>query len=91
MVAAASYESASSVSGTSDRSSELLERVRQMLVKQGYLQHRHLDLTVSHGVVCVSGHLPTFYLRQMAVECIKRVAGVDAVVDRIVVRDVEEI
>jgi len=53
------------------------------LHQKGYYQHRTLDITVDHGTVIVEGLVPTWYLRQIALECIKRVTGVVGVVDRI--------
>ena|GEM_PF-1751234 len=57
--------------------------VVRTLHQKGYYQHRTLDITVDHGTVIVEGLVPTWYLRQIALECIKRVTGVVGVVDRI--------
>lgn len=53
------------------------------LHQTGYYQHRKLDIDVNHGTVIVKGNVPTWYLRQIALECIRRVTGVVRVVDRI--------
>jgi len=53
------------------------------LHQQGYQQLRTLEITIDHGSVIVEGFVPTWHLRQIAMECIRRVAGVGAVVDRI--------
>lgn len=63
--------------------SELLQRVKLFLSQHGYGPHKALKLNVAQGVVTIQGKLPTFYLRQMTVECIRRVAGVIQVVDHI--------
>lgn len=61
------------------------------LHQTGYFQHQTLDITVDHGTVIVEGRVPTWYLRQIALECIKRVTGVVGVVDRIrVVRESQD-
>jgi osmotically-inducible protein OsmY len=65
----------------------LLQRVKGFLYQRGYAPHRALEIGVERGVVVVQGQVPTFYLRQIAVECIKRVAGVIQVVDLIKVVD----
>lgn len=65
----------------------LLQRVNRFLYQRGYGLHQTLEISVERGVVEVQGNVPTFYLRQIAVECIKRVAGVSQVVDLIVVGD----
>lgn len=62
---------------------DLLRRVEGFLHQRGYVPHRILEISVEQGVVLVQGRVPTFYLRQVAVECIKRVAGVIRVVDLI--------
>ena len=66
---------------------DLLQRVKSFLYQRGYASHRTLEISAERGVVLVQGRVPTFYLRQIAVECIKRVAGVAQVVDLIEVAD----
>ncbi len=68
---------------------ELLQRVRGFLHQRGYAPHRTLEISVELGVVVVQGRVPSYYLRQIAVECIKRVAGVTRVFDRIEVDRIE--
>jgi len=64
---------------------DLLQRVNSYLHQQGFMPPRTLEISVERGVVVVRGRMPTFYLRQIAIECIKRVAGVTQVVDLITV------
>jgi len=66
---------------------DLLQRVKAFLHQRGYGPHKALELNAERGVLLVQGRVPTFYLRQIAVECIKRVAGVTQVVDAIEVVD----
>ncbi|MBX3452141.1 MAG: BON domain-containing protein [Planctomycetaceae bacterium] len=61
----------------------LLYRVRAALRQKRYTPLRSLIVTIDNGVVMVHGRVPTFYLRQIAIECIKSVAGVTRVLDRI--------
>lgn len=61
----------------------LLYRVRAALRQKRYTLLRSVIVTVDNGVVMVHGRVPTFYLRQIAIECIKSVAGVTRVLDRI--------
>ena len=61
----------------------LRNNVESALRQKGYPHHRTLSINIDHGTVIVEGILPTFFLRQIAVECIKRVTGVVGVVDRI--------
>jgi hypothetical protein len=65
---------------TADR--DLLLRVKEALIEQGYGLHRTLEISVRRGVVAVQGRVPSFYQRQVAVECLKHVKGVTQVVDR---------
>lgn len=66
-----------------DADRDLLQRVKNFICQRGYGPHRTLEIAVERGVVVVQGRVPTFYLRQIAVECVKRVAGVIHVIDRI--------
>ena len=65
----------------------LLQRVKGFLYQRCYGPHRALEISVEQGVAVIKGRMPTFYLRQIAVESIKRVAGVIQVVDLIEVAD----
>ena len=65
----------------------LLQQVRDCLHRKGYRHHLLLEFSVERGVVLVQGRVPTFYLRQVAVECIKRLVGVSQVIDLIEVTD----
>jgi len=66
---------------------ELHQRVKLCLHQHGYRSHELLEINVERGVVVVQGRVPTFYLRQIAVECIKHIAGVTQLVDLIQVGD----
>ena len=68
---------------SSEADRALLQRVNLLLRQRGYASHRSLEISAEQSVVVVQGRLPTFYLRQIAVECIKRVAGVTHVIDLI--------
>lgn len=61
----------------------LRQDVTAALVQKGYPHHRMLEISIDHSTVTVEGVLPTYYLRQVALECIKRVKGVTGIVDRI--------
>ncbi len=61
----------------------LRQRVKHCLDQRGYAPLRALEIGVERGVVVVQGRVETFYLRQIAIECIKRVASVTQLVDRI--------
>ena len=68
-----------------DLDPELHQRLTVHLQQRGLATYRTLRLRVDNGVVELLGRLPSYHLRQVAVECTKRVAGVMRVVDRIVV------
>ncbi len=63
--------------------SDLTKSVLAVLRQQGYVRHLELAVTGLQGTVVVEGGLPSYYLRQNAVACIKRVPGVLRVIDRI--------
>jgi hypothetical protein len=69
-----------------DADSELAKRVRIFLVNsRGELGG--LEVQVQDGVVTLAGSVPTFYLRQLATACARRVAGVRNIIDGIEVFD----
>jgi len=61
----------------------LRNTVVSTLHRKGYSHHRALEITVDQGTVIVDGVVPAWHLRQIAMECIRRVPGVARVVDRI--------
>lgn len=65
---------------------DLCETVVSSLGQTGYVHHRSLKIRADEGIVFVEGILPTSFMRQVALECIKRVAGVTGVIDRIRVK-----
>lgn len=65
----------------------LRQRVMRCLQQRHYASHRALQIDVKGGVVVVQGRLPSYYLRQVAIECIKHVPGVLRLEDRIRVAD----
>ena len=66
---------------------DLLQQVRDCLHRKSYTLHLLLEFSVERGVVLVQGRVRTFYQRQVAVECIRRLAGVGQVIDLIEVTD----
>ncbi len=63
--------------------SDLFLRVRDLLHQRGYEPLRTLEISVERGVVVVRGTVSAYYLRQVAVECIRRVAGLNRLIDQI--------
>jgi hypothetical protein len=63
--------------------SALVLRVRDQLHQCGYESLRMLEVRVEQGVVVVQGTVSAYYLRQVAVECIRRVAGLNRLIDQI--------
>lgn len=49
-----------------------------------------IDAMVDDGTVTLRGELPTFFLRQLAIERTRRVAGVRLLIDRIEVRPLSD-
>jgi hypothetical protein len=70
---------------TESPDAELQSRARAYLISRKFSAFRRLDVVADRGVVGVSGSLASYYERQVAVESLRRVAGVRRVVDRIVV------
>lgn len=63
--------------------SDLQTRITSHLATRGYPSFRDLTVRVSKGVVTVDGRLPSYYVRQIAIETCRRVAGVMQVIDAI--------
>jgi hypothetical protein len=63
-----------------DVDADLVKRVRIFLISSRN-DFSALDVQAQDGVVCLSGTLPTYYLRQLATACVRRVAGVRHVID----------
>lgn len=62
---------------------ELLQQVKSSLHQLGYRASGTLEIQIERGTAVLQGRVPTFYLRQIAVECVKRVTGVTQIIDRI--------
>lgn len=76
----------------SGESDDLLrQRLMLCLQQRNHVSHRKLKIDVEDGVVIVQGWLPSYFLRQVAVECLKHVPGVAQVEDRIKVADGSEV
>lgn len=64
---------------------DLCNRVESFLLMQHIQGLKKLIVEAENDTVEISGNVSTYYERQVAVECCKRVAGVRNVVDHIVV------
>jgi osmotically-inducible protein OsmY len=80
------YASTVPITACLDKNGELAMRVRRYLTAQRP-EFSSLSVGARDGNVDLSGELPTYYLRQLAVAAAQRVAGVLQVVDRLDVDD----
>lgn len=62
---------------------ELQRRVKLFLAGRSMPGLRRLDVKVDGGVVVISGAVRTFYEKQLANHCCRRVAGVNRVIDAV--------
>lgn len=69
---------------------DLRERVGRFLKSRHFPAFRNIRVDVEHGAVTLSGHLYSFYEKQVALTTCQRVAGVLALVDKIAVHTGEE-
>ncbi len=58
---------------------ETRNKIQSAIELSGYSELRKLLFTVERGVVAIRGRVASFYLCQVAIECVKRVPGVDRV------------
>jgi hypothetical protein len=72
-----------SLSNQDEADRNLLQHVKVLLCQRCHWFHQVLKVSVKRGIAVVQGQLPTFYLRQVAVECVNRASGVTQVVDLI--------
>lgn len=62
---------------------QLQQRVVMYLAHADHRSMRSLAVTARNGVVTLCGTVPTFYVRQLAIACASRVAGVRVVIDQV--------
>lgn len=58
----------------------LCQRV-ELYLRKARREFANIQVQGGSGVIRLTGQLPTFHLRQLALECSKRVAGVRNVID----------
>jgi osmotically-inducible protein OsmY len=75
---------------STENDSLLKQQIVRCLHQRNNLPHRLLRIDVDQDVVIVRGRLPSFFLRQIAIECIRHVPGVTRVEDDIRVADARE-
>lgn len=60
---------------------ELRDRIDQALRVTGYLPLRDVGVIVAEGLAILRGRLPSYHLKQVALEVVRRVPGVSEVHD----------
>lgn len=60
---------------------ELRERIDQALRVTGYLPLRDVGVIVAEGLIILRGRLPSYHLKQVALEVVRSVPGVSEVHD----------
>ena len=71
------------IDAAADGDEELRQRVCRYLAHSGHAPVRSINVCASGGTVTLRGMAPTYYVRQLAISCAQRVAGVRNVVDEI--------
>jgi osmotically-inducible protein OsmY len=62
---------------------ELERNVRLFLRHSGHRPVQAVTVKAKNGVVILSGTVPSYFVRQLAIACARRVAGVRTIVDQI--------
>ena len=62
---------------------DLANRVRLYLAHAGHRPVQFVKVEAHDGIVTLRGRVPSYYIRQLAIACTQRVAGVRAVNDQI--------
>lgn len=68
-------------SGDDDGSRNIEKRIRNSMLRLGFPELREVIVRVDKETVSLCGEVPTFHIRQMAVECTKHLAGARTIVD----------
>lgn len=63
----------------------LAEKAMQVLAESGYSDLRKLRCDCHDGVMSIRGHLPSYFLKQMAQTLVSRIQGVRRVSNQILV------
>jgi BON domain len=66
---------------------ELCDRVKRFLALQHFPSIRRLEVSMFEDAVVLDGRIPSFHERQLAIAFCKRVAGVQKVIDRLIVSE----
>lgn len=64
-----------------DSSHSLDERIRHALMRQQYLIGRKVRVSVTAEEVVLTGRVDTYFQKQMAQETLRRIAGVNRIVN----------
>ena len=62
---------------------EIAQRVRTFLQSRHFPGFRNLQVDVNNGLVSLSGHVRSFYEKQVALNTCQRVAGVLSLIDHV--------
>jgi osmotically-inducible protein OsmY len=65
------------------RPPESAELAESKLRRSGYLAMRHLSCAFRAGVLTLSGRLPSYYLKQVALAVVATVEGVERIDDQV--------
>ncbi len=66
-----------------EESWDLKRRVRNFLWQRGTAALRSIDVEADNGTVVLRGKVPSYYARQLCLNCCQHVAGVVRVVDEV--------
>ena len=61
----------------------LESRVQNAIVHNPHLNHQQVHLTTNKGQVVLNGNVKSFFEKQMAQEALKRVEGVDSILNHL--------
>lgn len=77
------HSPASSVLSQSANSDEVCQNRIQQMLYGSRPEFRNLRITSNRGTVTVQGRVASFYLRQLAIQCCQRAAGVFRIDDQL--------
>jgi osmotically-inducible protein OsmY len=58
-------------------------RIQNAIVHNPHLNHHHVHLTTNQGQVVLEGKVQSFFEKQMAQESLRRIEGVDSILNHL--------
>ncbi len=82
-LAYANRECRVATAGTTARERKIEESAESRLRRSGYLALKDINCTCHDGAMTLRGHLPTYYLKQLAQHWVAEIEGVREIINQV--------